>query len=113
MVEAAIISATSLNVSATFPAIPVQPTGRRAAKSPFLRAMSAASTLSASTNSGGTSLISRLAPPLLFVPGDPLGAERDRDGLGLCVTGAGPLEETGAGCIFGRAGSAERAETDS
>src|SRR5205085_7370730 len=47
-VERDIISAVSLKVSATLPAMPVQKEGRRILKSPFFRAISAVNTCAAS-----------------------------------------------------------------
>src|SRR5438552_1975992 len=59
-VESCIISATSLNASATLPAMPVQPTGKRALKLPCLRPTRAERICSASNRP--------LASPLLVPP---------------------------------------------
>src|SRR5882724_7452597 len=65
LVERDMSSATSLKVSATFPAMPVQPTGRRVRKSPCRKAIKAASTCSASNCALGP--LPPLAPSLAGV----------------------------------------------
>src|SRR5215475_10758560 len=80
-VERDIMSTTSLKASATLPAIPLQPTGRRTSKSPVLTAIRALRICSASKAAS--------SPPLRRAGAGPFSRGDDWEGLFLEARVAG------------------------